>query len=247
MMNPFWQATQIAFLRFWLCQWEGCSWIGKEVMPFRDQVNESRGIWHPQLGPHVPNTGKRQGFGPDKLLMSSCGWDGSAVAGPACIALVTDDKDLIRPMRSTRRTEWRQLKSPAHQPPKLKARRFCWFKVFCADLLILENLSYLGFLIESLGLLAGNRQCQNARRTCLVEATASRRDERLTFGPSCFILKTNYDCFLIPHCLPGKLLKGPLSPIPFATGKNICPCNCNASSCHHCYISASPESPANAS
>lgn len=84
----------------------------------------------------------------------------SAVAGPVCFAPVTDDKDLIQPMRSTRGTEWRQLKSPAHQPPKLKAHRFCWFKVFCVDLLILENLSYLGFLIESPGLLAGNRSAR---------------------------------------------------------------------------------------
>lgn len=49
------------------------------------------------------------------------------------------------------------------------------------DLLILENLSYWGFLIESRGLLAGTG-VRNARRTCLVESVASRQDERLTLA-----------------------------------------------------------------
>ena len=46
------------------------------------------------------------------------------------------------------------------------------------DLLILENLSYLEILIESLGFLAGNQSTGTREGPCLVEATAWRRDKR---------------------------------------------------------------------
>ena len=46
------------------------------------------------------------------------------------------------------------------------------------DLLILENLSYLEILIESLGFLEGNQSIGMREGLCLVEATAWRKDKR---------------------------------------------------------------------
>lgn len=65
------------------------------------RVSEAQDVGPPQLGWRIPAVTAGQGPSPVELLMSLCVEDGLCCGRPGVPRPVTNDKDLIQPLRST--------------------------------------------------------------------------------------------------------------------------------------------------